>query len=67
MKAKLIHLPDEVFKTLSKNAIDRGTNLKNLIEGILKNYARFVDKQSQAPVASGERDHKFPVREPADG
>lgn len=41
-KAKLIHLKDETFKTLSKHSIDRGTSLKKLIEDMCDTYARKV-------------------------
>lgn len=37
---KLIDLDEEIFKTLSKFAIDNNTNLKSYIESVLVLHAR---------------------------
>lgn len=61
MKAKLIHIKENVFKILSKDAIDRGTNLKHLIERIISEYAEFIesvkvpDNKSNDEQDSGEQ------------
>lgn len=38
-KRKIIDLDENTFKTLSIMAIERGTNLKNYIEGVLADIA----------------------------
>lgn len=51
-KRKIIDLDENTFKTLSIMAIERGTNLKNYIEGVLADIAdNYEDARIYAKLA----------------
>lgn len=65
-KRKVIDLKEDTFKTLSIMAIQKGTNLKNYIEGVLnelaenyedaKLYAKLSKEQSEGLVTASKEE-----------
>ena len=49
MKRKLIDLTEDCIKEIAKEAIDKGTDFKNLAQDILENYAKnlIADRQKR--------------------
>lgn len=54
MKAKNIHLSEGCIKFLSIKAIERGTNFKNYVEGLLE----AISKTQSLPKASNKGEKK---------
>ena len=67
-KRKIIDLSEDTFRSLSIMAANKGTNLKNLIEGLLekaaeeydenKQYAWLVENVSEGKEMVGEQEKK---------
>ena len=49
LKRKNLDLTEDCIKEIAKEAIDKGTNFKNLAQNILENYAKnlITDRQNR--------------------
>lgn len=48
-KAKLIHIPEQDFEVLDREAYNTNTNLKNYIENLLTEVAQLLKKSPPKP------------------